>query len=145
MRLVLQRVTSAAVHVDGNPIAAIGDGLLILAGVESEDSVQTAQRAAEKIARFRIFADVTGKMNRDVLTTGGSVLLVSQFTLAATTNKGRRPSFDRAARPEQAVPILDALEEKLRELGVAVRTGEFGAAMQVDLVNDGPVTFVLEL
>ncbi len=144
MRLVVQRVSSAAVTVDGRTVGRIGRGLLVLAGVEAGDGEDQVAAAASRLSRLRLFDDEQGRMNLDVRQTGGSILLVSQFTLAASTRKGRRPSFDQAARPEVAEPLLADLRERLEEAGLAVEEGRFGARMRVDLANDGPVTFVLE-
>ncbi|MCE2557045.1 MAG: D-tyrosyl-tRNA(Tyr) deacylase [Acidobacteria bacterium] len=144
MRLVVQRVRSASVTVDGRIVGRIDGGLLVLAGVEVGDGEDQAAAAAARLARLRIFDDEQGRMNLDVRQAGGAILLVSQFTLAASTRKGRRPSFDRAARLEVAEPLLAGLRERLEEAGLVVEGGRFGARMEVRLVNDGPVTFVLE-
>jgi D-tyrosyl-tRNA(Tyr) deacylase len=145
MRLVLQRVTSAAVEVDGREIGAIGRGLVVLVGVGKSDQDAAVARAAQKLAELRVFADAEGRMNLDLATAGGELLLVSQFTLVASLERGRRPSFDGAAPPAVAEPLFDRLVADLRARGIRVATGRFGAAMQVRLVNDGPVTFVLDL
>ena len=144
MRLVLQRVSSAAVAVAGERIAGIGPGLLVLAGVGKDDSDEAARRLAGKVAALRIFGDEDGKMNRSLTDVGGEALVVSQFTLYADTKKGYRPSFVDAARPELAVPVLEAFVAGLRSAGVEVAEGRFGARMEVSLVNDGPVTILLE-
>lgn len=144
VRLVVQRVSSASVKVDGRTVGRIGRGLLVLAGAEVGDGEDQVAAAATKLSRLRLFDDQQGRMNLDVRQAGGSVLLVSQFTLAASTRKGRRPSFDRAARPEVAEPLLAGLRRRLEEAGLTVAEGRFGARMRVDLANDGPVTFVLE-
>lgn len=144
VRLVVQRVSSASVTVDGRTVGRIGRGLLVLAGAEVGDGEDQVRAAAAKLSRLRLFDDPQGRMNLDVCQAGGSVLLVSQFTLAASTRKGRRPSFDRAARPEVAEPLLAGLRRRLEEAGLTVEEGRFGARMRVDLTNDGPVTFVLE-
>lgn len=144
MRLVVQRVSSASVTVDGRAVGRIGRGLLVLAGAEVGDGEDQVAAAASKLSRLRLFDDEQGRMNRDVRQAGGSVLLVSQFTLAASTRKGRRPSFDQAARPEVAEPLLAGLRRRLEEAGLTVEEGRFGARMRVDLANDGPVTFVLD-
>ena len=144
VRLVVQRVSSASVTVDGRIVGRIDGGLLVLAGVEVGDGEDQAAAAAARLARLRIFDDEQGRMNLDVGQAGGAILLVSQFTLAASTRKGRRPSFDRAARPEMAEPLLARLRDRLEEAGLVVEGGRFGARMEVRLVNDGPVTFVLE-
>ncbi|MCZ7650769.1 MAG: D-aminoacyl-tRNA deacylase [Thermoanaerobaculia bacterium] len=145
MRLVLQRVASAAVTVDGETVGRIGRGILALVGCQRGDGPAEAERAAERLAALRIFEDADGRMNLDAAAVGGAFLVVSQFTLAASLERGRRPSFDRAAPPEVAAPLVEALAEALRTRGHAVATGRFGAHMRVELVNDGPVTFVLDL
>jgi len=144
MKAVLQRVARAAVRVDGEVVGEIGPGVLILLGVIRGDGVGEADWLAERSAAFRFFRDDEGRMNRSVLEVGGSALVVSQFTLAADGRKGRRPSFDKAAAPEQAEGLCEHFVERLRALGVPTETGRFGAMMEVELVNDGPVTFVLE-
>jgi D-tyrosyl-tRNA(Tyr) deacylase len=144
VRLVIQRVSSAAVTVSGERIAGIGAGLLVLAGVGKDDNDEAARRLARKVAALRIFGDDDGKMNRSLTDVGGEVLVVSQFTLYADTKKGYRPSFVAAARPELAVPVLEAFVAGLQSAGVEVAEGRFGARMEVSLVNDGPVTILLE-
>ncbi|ABG05220.1 D-tyrosyl-tRNA(Tyr) deacylase [Rubrobacter xylanophilus DSM 9941] len=145
MRVVLQRVKSASVTVEGETVASIGEGLLLLVGVGREDGEAEAGWLAEKVASLRIFGDEQGKMNLSVRDVGGEVLAVSQFTLLADTRKGNRPSFIRAADPERAEPLFEYFCERLREAGVSsVKTGVFGAVMDVALVNAGPVTIVLE-
>lgn len=144
MRVVLQRVTRASVSVDGEVISSIGPGLLLLVGVGEGDDDADAKRIAAKCAEMRIFSDDEGRINLSLLDTGGEALVVSQFTLLADVRKGRRPSFDAAARPETAEPVVEAFAEELRRLGVATQTGRFGAKMAVDLVNDGPVTIVVD-
>ncbi|MGZ8695525.1 MAG: D-aminoacyl-tRNA deacylase [Gaiellaceae bacterium] len=143
MRVVVQRVTRAWVTVDGGTAGQIGRGLVVLVGVAALDGEQEADALAGKVARLRIFEDDAGKFDRSVADTGGAVLAVSQFTLIADTRKGNRPSFSHAARPEVAEPLFDRFCEALRSLGLAVETGVFGARMEVELVNDGPVTIVL--
>ncbi|MCL4838933.1 MAG: D-tyrosyl-tRNA(Tyr) deacylase [Thermoanaerobaculia bacterium] len=145
MRLVLQRVASAAVTVDGETVGRIGRGILALVGCQRGDGPAEAERAAERLAALRIFEDADGRMNLDAAAVGGAFLVVSQFTLAASLERGRRPAVDRAAPPEVAAPLVEALAEALRTRGHAVATGRFGAHMRVELVNDGPVTFVLDL
>lgn len=145
VRIVLQRVTSAAVEVDGEVVGSVGSGLLLLVAVMRGDGQVQIARAAKKVADLRIFADEAGRMQFDCAEAGGEILLVSQFTLAASLDKGRRPSFDRAADPEVARPLVEALVKDLRSRGLKVATGRFGAAMSVSLVNDGPVTFVIEV
>lgn len=145
MRAVVQRVAEAAVHIGGREHARIGPGLLVLLGVEAGDTEEELEWLCGKLVRLRIFADGQGQMNRDVNEIGGELLLVSQFTLQASTRKGNRPSFIRAARPEEAVPLYLCAKQRLGELVLGrVRSGEFGADMQVFLVNDGPVTIILD-
>ncbi len=145
MKIVLQRVREASVSVDGEIISSIDSGLLLLVGIAEGDTEAQADWLAEKAAGLRIFNDGDGKMNLGVLETGGEALAVSQFTLLGDTKKGKRPSFIKAARPEEAEPLFDYFCEKLRGAGVSsVRTGQFGAMMDVSLVNDGPVTITLE-
>ncbi|MFP3939431.1 MAG: D-aminoacyl-tRNA deacylase, partial [Thermoanaerobaculia bacterium] len=142
MRLVLQRVTRAEVRVDGQTVGRIGPGLLVLVGVQTEDGSDRAAAAASKLAHLRVFEDDRGRMNVDPARAGAEFLVVSQFTLAGSLDRGRRPSFDGAAPPEVAETLVDELVAALREAGFRVETGRFGARMEVDLVNDGPVTFV---
>ena len=144
MKCLLQRVTQASVTVAGEVVGKIDQGLLVLVGVEPEDAEQTVTRVAERLLRYRVFADAEGKMNLNVAQVQGSILLVSQFTLAADTTSGNRPGFSTAAPPEQASNLCDQLADALRKGDVRVETGRFGADMQVALVNDGPVTFLLE-
>jgi D-aminoacyl-tRNA deacylase len=144
MRAVVQRVREASVAVNRRPVARIGAGLLVLVGVGHGDDLAAVAWLAEKIAHLRIFENAEGKVDRSVLDEGGAVLLVSQFTLYADTSKGRRPSFTDAAHPQQAAPLCEDLALKLRAYGVPVATGEFGAHMEVALVNDGPVTLWLD-
>ncbi len=144
MKAVVQRVGEARVEVGGETVGKIGKGILILLGVENGDGEREADWLAEKIMNLRIFEDEAGKMNLSVRDIGGGLLAVSQFTLAGNCAKGRRPSFDSAAPPEEANRLYEYFTAKLRETGVAVETGVFQAMMQVSLVNDGPVTFILE-
>ena len=145
MRIVLQRVRSASVTVEGERISEIGQGLLLLVGVASEDGEAEADWLANKVAGLRVVADEDGKMNRSVVESGGEILAVSQFTLLGDARKGRRPSFVRAAPPGVAEPLFDRFCEGLRAAGVrSVEKGRFGAMMDVALVNDGPVTILLE-
>lgn len=144
MRVVIQRVSSASVVVDDAVVGSIAAGLLVLVGVVAGDTDADADLVADKIAHLRIMADEEGKMNRSVIDVGGSILLVSQFTLAADARKGRRPSFTAAADPAIAEPLISVIVDRLGELGVPVATGAFGAMMDVHLVNDGPVTIVFE-
>ncbi len=144
MRAVLQRVARARVEAAGRGIASIGPGLLVFAAVASDDSRADADYLAGKIAQLRILSDEDGRMNRSVLECGREVLLVSQFTLLAETRKGRRPSFSAAAPPEMGEALISELAGALRACGVTVLAGEFGAHMNVELVNDGPVTIVID-
>ena len=144
MRAVLQRVGSARVLVGGDEVGAISGGLLVLLGVAPADSADQARWMADKIVGLRVFADEDGKMNRDVQEAGGGVLVVSQFTLFADCKKGRRPSFTGAATPEVAIPLYEAFVAAIRAHGIRVETGRFGADMRVELVNDGPVTLILD-
>jgi D-tyrosyl-tRNA(Tyr) deacylase len=141
---VLQRVSEASVTVDERLTGRIGPGLLVLVGVEEDDTEADARYTADKIAGMRIFNDGDGKFNLSLRETGGAVLLVSQFTLHGDCRKGRRPSFVRAARPEQAIPLYERVGACLRDEGFTVATGEFGAHMRVHLVNDGPVTILVD-
>lgn len=149
MRVVLQRVSRAAVRIDGRVMGQIGTGFVVLAGFAPTDTEATLAWMADKILSLRLFADAEGKMNRGLEEVGGAgVLVVSQFTLYGDAHKGRRPSFIAAAPPEVAVPLYERfvglLGERAGRVGVAVATGEFGAMMDVELVNDGPVTLILE-
>ncbi|HTS76111.1 MAG TPA: D-aminoacyl-tRNA deacylase [Bryobacteraceae bacterium] len=144
MRAVVQRVTAARVEVDGKVTGEIGAGLLALIGVTRSDSEKDAHFLAEKIVNLRIFADENGKMNRSLLESGGALLAVSQFTLYGDCRKGRRPSFDAAAPPEQARALYERFIDAVRAEGVRVETGIFQAHMSVSLTNDGPVTLLLE-
>jgi D-aminoacyl-tRNA deacylase len=144
MRAVLQRVSQASVSVDGAVVGQIGAGMLVLLGIAAGDDEATAIRMAEKMAHVRIFADANGRFQYSLLESGGSVLLVSQFTLCADMRKGRRPSFAEAAAPELAAPLVEACGAALQRMRLHVAGGVFGAMMQVALVNDGPVTIVLD-
>jgi D-tyrosyl-tRNA(Tyr) deacylase len=144
MRIVLQRVSEASVEVAGETVGSIGLGLLLLLGITHADTTAQADSLAAKIAGLRIFPDGGGKMNRSVKDAQGSILVVSQFTLYGDTRKGRRPSFDAAAPPEQARILYEYFVERLRAGGLQVSTGVFQATMQVELINDGPVTFIVE-
>ena len=143
MRAVVQRVSGARVLVGGQARAEIGAGLCVLLGIAREDDTAAAERLAGRIARLRIFENDEGRFDRSLLDVGGAALVVSQFTLLADTAKGNRPSFIGAAPPEEAEPLYERFCEALRALGVEVATGVFGARMEVELVNDGPVTIVL--
>jgi D-aminoacyl-tRNA deacylase len=145
MRGVVQRVARAEVRVEGRTVGSIGPGMLVFVGVGEGDTAEQADRLAGKLARLRIFVDDEGRMNRSVLDIGGEVLVVSQFTLLADTSRGNRPSFLGAAAPDMAEPLVERGAEGLRAAGLRIAMGEFGAHMEVDLVNDGPVTIVLEL
>ncbi len=144
MRAVIQRVSRASVEVDGEIVGRIGRGLLILLGVGKGDTEADAQYLADKMATLRIFADEHGKMNLAVADGAGGVLVVSQFTLLGDIQKGRRPGFDRAAPPDEARRLYEAVITLLKARGLTVETGRFGASMAVELVNDGPVTFLLD-
>jgi D-tyrosyl-tRNA(Tyr) deacylase len=151
MRLVIQRVASASVRVDGEVVGSIGPGLLVLVGVREGDDEATAQRLATKTAELRVFADDEGRFNRSVIESGpstgsgrGEVLVVSQFTLYGDVRKGRRPSFNDAARPEVAEPLVEAYARALEGVGLHVERGRFGAHMMVESVNDGPVTILID-
>jgi D-tyrosyl-tRNA(Tyr) deacylase len=145
MRLVLQRVSSARVKVDGQVVGAIDAGLLVLLGIGHGDTDEDARWLAEKIAAVRIFEDADGRMNRSVIDVGGGMLVVSQFTLLASTRKGTRPSFNDAAKPEVAIPLYERFVQSCTAaLGRPVQTGTFGAMMSVELTNDGPVTLVID-
>jgi D-tyrosyl-tRNA(Tyr) deacylase len=145
MRALLQRVTRASVSVNGQQIGQTGPGLMILICAMQGDSEAQADQIAAKIAKLRIFKDDDGRMNRSILDTGGSALLISQFTLAADTSRGNRPGFSTAAAPDDGRRLYERVAIALRTLGIATQTGEFGADMAVELVNDGPVTIWLEV
>ncbi|HUY98869.1 MAG TPA: D-aminoacyl-tRNA deacylase [Thermomicrobiaceae bacterium] len=144
MRALIQRVSRAAVTVDDRPVGAIDGGLLVFIGVRDGDGPDEATYLSGKVANLRIFEDDAGKMNRSALDLGLAVLVVSQFTLYGDTSKGRRPSFVHAAQPDVARPLVDRVADALRALGMSVSMGEFGAHMEVSLVNDGPVTIWLD-
>lgn len=144
MLVLIQRVSQARVTVDGETVGAIGPGLLALVGVEPDDGATQVRRIAERLLNYRVFADAEGRMNLGLAQTGGSLLLVSQFTLAADTRKGLRPGFSTAAAPERAEPLFSELVALCRQMHAGgVETGRFGAHMEVSLVNDGPVTFLM--
>lgn len=145
MRALVQRVTEASVTSDGEETGRIGPGLVVLVGATHDDDEAGARRLADKVAALRVFGDADGNMNLSCEDVGGALLVVSQFTLYGDTRKGRRPSFVDAARPEVAEPLVDAVVARLRERGVEVATGRFRTAMQVSLVNDGPVTLMVEV
>jgi D-tyrosyl-tRNA(Tyr) deacylase len=144
MRVLLQRVSGASVTIDGRVVGEIAVGFLLLVGFTHGDTPAEIRWMTEKIAGLRVFSDAEGKMNCDIETAGGSLLVISQFTLYGDTAKGRRPSFIDAARPDAAIPLYEAFIEALRSTGIPVAHGQFGAEMQVALVNDGPVTLMLE-
>jgi D-tyrosyl-tRNA(Tyr) deacylase len=144
MRAVLQRVRHARVVVDGEVVGQIERGLLVLLGVQQTDTSDQAQWLADKVVGLRVFNDADGKMNRDVAEVGGAVLVVSQFTLYGDCRKGRRPSFIEAAPPEIAIPLYEAFVNAVRAQGITTATGRFGAMMEVELVNDGPVTLIVD-
>ena len=145
MRIVLQRVHRAEVRVDQRTIASVSKGLLLLVGIGKGDDALDFGRLARKLSQLRIFEDAAGKMNLSLLDIGGEILAVSQFTLYGDTHKGRRPSFSEAAPPHEAQRLFDAFVDALKAEGVLVKTGAFGAKMAVELVNDGPVTLILDL
>jgi D-tyrosyl-tRNA(Tyr) deacylase len=145
MRVVIQRVSKSSVTIDGRVKGSIGPGLLVLVGIEDADTVEDIEWIAAKIVNFRIFNDAAGVMNVSVKDSGGDILLISQFTLHASTKKGNRPSYIKAARPEVAIPIYEQLIVQLEnQLEKPIQTGTFGADMKVELVNDGPVTLVVD-
>ena len=144
MRLVVQKVTRASVSVEGEMVSSIGDGFLVLVGVEEGDTDKDMQYCADKLCGLRIFEDADDKLNLSIQDVGGSMLLVSQFTLLADARHGRRPSFIRAARPEQAEPLFEKLVQRVADAGIPVATGRFRTHMEVSLVNDGPVTILLD-
>ena len=144
MRLVIQRVLESSVRVDGNVVGSIGPGFMVLCGVEDGDTAEDLRYCIDKTVNLRIFEDEAGKMNRSILDAGGEILAISQFTLHGDVRHGRRPSFIRAARPETAVPLYDAYCNGLREAGVHVETGIFQTDMKVSLINDGPVTLLVD-
>lgn len=145
MRIIIQKVKESSVKVDGNIVGQIKHGFLLLVGIESNDTEIEIQKAADKIANMRIFEDEEGKMNRSIFDVGGEILSVSQFTLAANVQKGNRPSFIGAMRPEQANDYFMMLNSKLKDLGMKVETGIFQKHMDVSLINDGPVTIILDI
>jgi D-aminoacyl-tRNA deacylase len=145
MRVVIQRVKQARVLIDGATRGSIGNGLLVLLGIEDPDGMEDIQWLSNKLINLRIFNDAEGVMNQSMTETGGELLLVSQFTLFAATKKGNRPSYIRASKPEIAIPIYENMIRQLeKDLGKKIQTGEFGADMQVELINDGPVTILID-
>ncbi len=144
MRAVIQRVSESSVTVDGSVIGEIGVGFMVLLGVSDDDTEQDADALVQKIVGLRVFNDDDGKFNQSLMDVGGRVLLISQFTLMGDCRKGRRPSFIRAARPEYAIPLYESVIAGLKQRGVTVASGEFGAHMDVHLINDGPVTLLVD-
>ena len=144
MRAVIQRVKNASVSVAEEVLGEINQGFVILLGIHESDQMADAEYLVRKISKLRVFEDEAGKMNQDLAAVSGSILSISQFTLYADTKKGNRPSFVKAARPEVAIPLYEAFNEQLRALGIPVATGEFGADMAVSLINDGPVTIIID-
>ena len=144
MRAVVQRVKRAEVRVNGRVVGAVGEGMVVLLGIGKEDTLEAAASLAEKIVNLRIYDDQQGRMNRSISEIQGGLLCVSQFTLYGDCRKGRRPSYDRAARPDMACLLYEAFVESLRARGITVQTGQFQALMEVELVNDGPVTLLLD-
>lgn len=145
MKAVVQRVSEASVTIDGNKVAVISQGLMVLLGIEETDGIEDIEWLAAKICNLRIFADAAGVMNLSVMDTGGDVLLISQFTLYASTKNGNRPSYIRAAKPDIAIPLYQKMIAELEKtLGKKIQTGQFGADMKVALINDGPVTILMD-
>ena len=144
MRAVIQRVSQAKVVVDDNTVGQIGKGFMILLGVHEQDTQTDADYLVGKISKLRVFEDDQQKMNRSIIDVGGEILSISQFTLFADTKKGNRPSFVQAAKPDTAIPLYEAFNEGLRQVGIPVETGIFGADMKCHLVNDGPVTIIID-
>lgn len=144
MRAVIQRVKQASVSVAEEVLGEINQGFVVLLGIHETDQADDVAYLVRKISKLRVFEDESGKMNQDLAAVAGSILSISQFTLYADTKKGNRPSFVKAARPEVAIPLYEAFNEQLRALGIPVTTGEFGADMAVSLINDGPVTIIID-
>jgi D-tyrosyl-tRNA(Tyr) deacylase len=144
MITILQRVKKAQVRIEGQPLSEINRGILALVGVHQNDTLEDANYLANKIPVLRIFPDETGKMNKSLLDVHGELLLVSQFTLLGNVHQGRRPGFTDAALPDKAIPLLSELKSQIEKQGVIVKEGRFGAMMEVELINDGPVTFILD-
>lgn len=144
MRAVVQRVSEASVTIDRQVVGEINQGFMILLGIHEEDTLKDVEYLVGKIAKLRVFEDEAGKMNRNIAAVSGSVLSISQFTLYAETKKGNRPSFIKAAKPDIAIPLYEAFNQGLQSEGISVATGEFGADMKVSLINDGPVTIILD-
>lgn len=145
MRVIVQRTTNATVRIDGNPVGHIGQGFMLLVGITHTDTQADADYIAKKVAQLRVFEDADGKMNLSIKDIGGAILSISQFTLYGDVRHGNRPSFIHAARPEQALPLYEYFNNRLRtEYNLHVETGQFGADMQVDFINDGPVTIIID-
>ena len=145
MRVVIQRVSESSVSIDGEIVGSIQKGFMILLGIENEDSIDDIEWLVGKISKLRIFSDEEGKMNLSIADIGGSFLVISQFTLHASTKKGNRPSYIKAARPETAIPLYQEFMRRLHEVsGLPVESGEFGGDMKVSLINDGPVTIIID-
>ena len=145
MRAVIQRVKHASVTVDGETVGSINQGLLVLLAIHQDDTEDKIEKMARKLVQLRIFENEEGKMSRSVQDAGGSILLVSQFTLYGDCSEGNRPSFITSARPEKAIPFYEAVIEKIRTLGITLETGRFGQMMEVVLINDGPTTIILDI
>ena len=145
MRAVIQRVKQASVRVEGEVVGSINQGLLVLLAIHQDDTQDKIEKMARKLVQLRIFENEDGKMSRSVQDVGGSILLVSQFTLYGDCSEGNRPSFIASARPEKAIPFYEAVIEKIRVLGISVETGRFGQMMEVALINDGPTTIILDI
>ena len=145
MRAVIQRVSESSVTIEGEVVGSIGKGYMILLGIEHEDTEDDIEWLVQKISKLRVFSDEAGKMNLSIADVDGSFLVISQFTLHASTRKGNRPSYIKAARPEQAIPLYEKFKSRLREItGLKVEDGEFGGDMKVSLINDGPVTIIID-
>ncbi|GGI66238.1 D-aminoacyl-tRNA deacylase [Enterococcus alcedinis] len=144
MRAVIQRVSQASVTINNETVGAIEQGFMVLLGIHEEDTLEDVAYLVRKITKLRVFEDSEGKMNLDISAVNGAILSISQFTLHADTKKGNRPSFIKAGRPEMAIPLYDAFNQALQSEGLLVATGEFGANMQIALINDGPVTIIID-
>lgn len=144
MRAVIQRVKEASVAIDNEIVGAIQQGFMVLLGIHEDDTLEDVAYLTRKIAKLRVFEDAEGKMNLDIAAVNGQILSISQFTLHADTKKGNRPSFVKAARPEVAIPLYEAFNQSLEMQGLGVATGQFGANMQITLINDGPVTIIMD-
>lgn len=145
MKVLIQRVKSASVRIDGNLYSSINKGILALVGIEKDDTIEAVQKSAKKIVNLRIFPDDNGKMNRSLIDESGEMLIVSQFTLCGDCKKGTRPSFDKSASPDIANELYEKFVEEVKSYGIKTQTGQFGAMMEVELINGGPVTFMIEL